>query len=119
MAGQVFEAGGIRENVFQTAGSIGGQAIGEAMGSAGGPIGAMLGGFIGGGIFRTLRGLFGHKKKNIGEVPSSPVYVKDVAMTDMLSQLLNVTKAMLAGRAGGGIDRVSDLRLAQQSVGVK
>lgn len=83
-------------------------AIAGALGVAGaafGPVGAAVGGLLG--------TLFGRGRRR-GETPSAPVYTKDVAVVDLLSILLNITKAGLVGRVN--TTGVQALQLEREAV---
>ena len=92
-------------------GGIGGLlgAAGSVAGGVFGPVGSLLGGLIGGGIGKLFGG---GKKKDVGLTPANPVYTRDVAVFDKLTELLNITKGQLIAGTGAGIDRqTSQLRL--------
>jgi len=83
--------------------------FGESIGAFGGPVGSIIGSLVGslvGGLFK--------KKQKMKAVEA--ISVKDMQMRDLLSQLLNITKSQLNRRGAGGLDRLNNLRLAQQVV---
>lgn len=80
--------------------------FGASIGSLAGPIGTIIGSIFG----ELVGGLF---KKKPRQASTEAILVKDVAIRDLLSQLLNVAKVNLNTRGAGGIDRLNNLRLQQ------
>jgi hypothetical protein len=89
-------------------GASGGEMLGAALpmiGSAFGPVGAVIGGLLG--------GLFGGNKKPRGNDPSKPVFVSDVNLSNIMTELLNITKSQLGRRGAGGVNVINAMIRAQ------
>jgi cation transporter-like permease len=81
------------------------------VGSAFGPVGAAVGG--------VLASIFGGKQKQRGNDPANPLYVKDINTGSLITELMNLTKSLLARTGSGVIDRLaSDLRMQTASRGL-
>lgn len=95
-AGQAILTGGF---------AIAGSAIG---GPQGAQIGATIGSILGGLLFKR------RQRPQLTE----PIPVKVMNFDDMASSFLKVTQQALGRAAGGGIDRIEDLRAVQIQTGV-
>lgn len=74
---------------------------GAVFGAPGAAIGALLG------------GLFGKKQKPRGNDPSKPVFVSDVNTANLMTELLNITKAQLGRSGAGGVNAINAMIRAQ------
>lgn len=100
-AGPLMQGGGAQDALAGALPGLG-YGIAEAISVGGGP--------IGGGIGMILAGLFGKKQR--GESPQNPVYVKDINTGNLLTEMLNATKSNLARAGAGAIDTMfRDLRM--------
>ena len=79
------------------------------IGSAFGPVGTAFGGL--------LAGIFG-RKKNKGDTPANPVYVKVTNPGDITMALLNASKSGLLVGASGNINQITaELKLQAARIG--
>ena len=79
------------------------------IGSAFGPVGGAVGGL--------LAGIFG-RKKNKGDTPANPVYVKVTNPGDITMALLNASKSGLLVGASGNINQITaELKLQAARIG--
>ena len=97
------------DDALETAGSIAGSALG--------PLGSLGGGLLA----RELGSLFGlhaHRQPR-GESAAQPVYVVMPGVSELLSELVNVTRAAQLRGAGHGIDDLtSQLAVANKRAGL-
>lgn len=101
------QEGGFAQGLKNGAGSLAGGIVSNLVP---GPIGGLLGNLAS----KLIGGLF--KKKKATKVEAVPVRV--INFSDMQSALLNITKQMLLGNTSGSINRLDNLRLKQNKVGV-
>jgi hypothetical protein len=108
--------GGI-DDAFETAGSIAGSPLG--------PLGAVGGGLLGRGL-GSLLGFSAHRGgtataagRQRGESPAQPVYVVMPGLSELLSELVSLTRAAQLRSAGIGLDALThDVAVSNARAGV-
>ncbi len=106
-------SGGI-DDALETAGSIAGSTLG--------PLGALGGGLLARGLGNLLgsgKGRQSGVSAPRGESPAQPVYVVMPGLSELLSELVSVTRAAQLRSAGYGIDDITQqLALSNMRAGV-
>jgi hypothetical protein len=97
------------DDALETAGSIAGSALG--------PLGSLGGGLLAREL-GSLLGLHAHRQPR-GESPAQPVYVVMPGVSELLSELVNITRAAQLRSAGGGLDDLTgQLAVANRRAGL-